>query len=242
MSLTNSKEYVYMGLGHTLSLWWSTEQRVTYNLCLLKRIDWLSKTLRKNFVSLVRLRLPSACWEISWRYKSEKQSNARFFLKFYSKKKELPFLEKCHSDDKKILIILERQVTMLKWNLYLSQGQGVFGQSFGTNPNHSQTARENLNEGGVRYTGDRCQCQCAFRFGRYRTLLVKEPVGSFAVLENGESVGNHVLLDEEEDTEISTLASPVCERSNQPLVLLRSCVFETRFSIVGDYFYRNLFQ
>ena len=55
------------------------------------------------------------------------------------------------------------------------------------------------------------------------------------------SVGNPIVLDEEEDKE-NAPTTPESVRPNEPPRLLRSPAFGARIENVPDYVYRNLFQ
>ena len=56
------------------------------------------------------------------------------------------------------------------------------------------------------------------------------------------SVENPIVLDEEQDKENAPPTTPVSERPNEPIRLLRSRAFGARIENVSDYVYRNLFQ
>ena len=58
------------------------------------------------------------------------------------------------------------------------------------------------------------------------------------------SVGNPIVLDEEEDKENSapTATTPVSERPTEPPTSLRSLAFGARIENVPDFVYRNLFE
>ena len=56
------------------------------------------------------------------------------------------------------------------------------------------------------------------------------------------SVGNPIVLDEEEDKENAAPTTPVSERSAEPPRLQRSRPFGARIENVSDYVSRNLFH
>ena len=63
--------------------------------------------------------------------------------------------------------------------------------------------------------------------------------------EMGSMAGNPILIDEEQDKEISPPphpTTPVSERQTQPPVLMRSHPFDTRIENVPDYVFRSLFH
>ena len=56
------------------------------------------------------------------------------------------------------------------------------------------------------------------------------------------SVENPIVLDEKEDKENSSPATPECVRPTEPPTLQKNCAFRARIENVNDYVYRNLFQ
>ena len=62
------------------------------------------------------------------------------------------------------------------------------------------------------------------------------------LLMEGSSVGNPIVLDEEEDKENAAPSAPVSERPTEHPRFLRSRAFGARIEKVPDYVLRNLFQ
>ena len=79
------------------------------------RRDWFLEKLRKNWVTLVKLKIPSDSWVVFWTNESEKQSITSF-AQVNQKHMKLPYKTKIQFNDqkRKNLLIGENQVAMFK--------------------------------------------------------------------------------------------------------------------------------